>query len=494
MPGPACRGVRAAGGRSAVSAQAAKKHFHVFLGNRPSGKGRFRAAAPDARPGRWSAPSALSACPLTRRMTATAWTGSGKRLARIGLADGRPEPECTQCAKCGQCAFSVFYGLSVTGRGPYPRQRCKAPESGAAGPGTKPPDLGAGTLIQKTRIRFFRGLQAVGMARFPAPAGPPEAWPDGFTQERGVSAARRCCRGLLQAVTGRANPLARKRCYRCNSCYRRFSWRPGRGARRHVDRNMPGRIGSRGAGRSPWSILAGRWEIARATLFPAGSGERNGPRGRIPRDRKINRIQGDPGNRPLATVADPFLLSVVLHTNYPMGPYGSGPAAAGCHRAQVPAHRFPSRKGQQTPRQSGETPGADQAQGGNVRHNWHHHLSKHVAGKKPMRRRPDGTFVYNSPTVRNTRTDAGDRSRSLLATAMPCDGFIGVAGSPPERQSRLADGTGHPPFSRHNAGRTEMRRQQASHSVRDQVDAVRKNLPRPSEAPGNPYRPHALTA
>ena len=56
----------------------------------PSGKVRFRAAAPDARRGSWSAPSALSARPLTRRMTATAWTSSGKRLARIGLADGRP--------------------------------------------------------------------------------------------------------------------------------------------------------------------------------------------------------------------------------------------------------------------------------------------------------------------------------------------------------------------------------------------------------------------
>ena len=58
-------------------------------------------------------------------------------------------------------------------------------------------------------------------------------------------------------------------------------------------------------------------------LGPAGTRRQRNVRHqgcKLPRNRKINRVQGDPGNQTLADVAGPFLLSVVLRTNYPMGP------------------------------------------------------------------------------------------------------------------------------------------------------------------------------
>ncbi len=65
-------------------------------------------------------------------------------------------------------------------------------------------------------------------------------------------------------------------------------------------------------------------------LCPAGTrGQRNiRDQGRaICRDRKINRIQGDPGSPSVANVLAPFFLSMVLRTNYTMGPTSSTPDA-----------------------------------------------------------------------------------------------------------------------------------------------------------------------
>ena len=40
----------------------------------------------------------------------------------------------------------------------------------------------------------------------------------------------------------------------------------------------------------------------------------------MPRDGKIDRIQGNSVSQALATVAGPFLLSLAVRTDYPMGP------------------------------------------------------------------------------------------------------------------------------------------------------------------------------